>query len=352
MKTENKKRHVRTLIAIIFLVVSTSLWWVQRAPNGDNTTRLFLINPGQSVKSIGAALYNQGFIRNKTLFYIRVRIKGIISPLKAGAFKLTTSQTLPEIIDALETQNGTANQVKVTIPEGLSLSEIATTLEENSIISANRFLNYVQTASKESLEKKYPFLSECPTQNLEGYLFPDTYKILPGQTSALILEHFLREFNNKIWSIWKNTPHGTTLTFHQTLTLASLVEKEAISEAEMGTIAGVFYNRLQKRILLGSDPTVAYALNEPRKKWIYLKDLKIDSPYNTYKYRGLPPTPIASPGVKAFEAALNPEKTDYLYFVSNQDGTHSFTTNFKDHIKMKNKIKKQLKKSKNNPFSQ
>ena len=244
-------------------------------------------------------------------------------------------------------KEGAASLTKVTIPEGYTLLEIAEKLEQKRIIQdKNHFLAYVQKKGRDELLFQFPFLAQIPTKNLEGYMFPDTYIFAQGISHQKILAHFLQQFALKVLPIWEQNP--LSMGLHKTLTLASIVEKEAYKTLEMNQISGVYHNRLKRHMILASCPTVAYAMGDPRRKFLTYSDLKYKSIYNTYLHKGLPPTPIASPGVSAFAATLNPKQTPYLYFVSNGDGTHQFSTTLKAHLQKQQAILKKQGKLKLN----
>jgi len=244
---------------------------------------------------------------------------------------------MKRIVRILLEKEGAASLTRITIPEGFTLTEIAQTLQNKGIIrDAAAFVRYTNTQGKKVFKDEFPFLEQVPTSNLEGYLFPETYIFTKDAPREQILRQFLSTFQTKILPIWKGNPRRIGL--HKALTLASIVEKEAYDRSEMSTIAGVFHNRLRRRMVLASCPTVGYAMGQPRKRFLTYEDVKFKSIYNTYQRQGLPPTPIASPGVQAFTATLMPKKTPYLFFVSNGDGTHTFTKTLKTHLKRQQEI--------------
>jgi UPF0755 protein len=263
--------------------------------------------------------------------------------LRQGEYELDRKMSLVRIIAVLRGRVPGLKLVRVTIPEGYSVAKIAKLLESKELISAPKFLEYVRNAKPE-LEAKFPFLSQVPTSNLEGYLFPETYLFAHGVSSAVVTEAFLGQFQRRVLPIWNSISASANISLHEAVTLASMIEKEAHDPAEMRLISAVFHNRLKKRINLASDPTVLYALGEPEKEIVTYADLRVDSPFNTYRRPGLPPTPIASPGAHAFAAALHPENSDFLYFVANGDGTHSFSRTLQEHVTKTRRIQRQLAK--------
>jgi len=295
------------------------------------------IPQGASAQRIAGILKERGIIRYPLAFRIYLKATGAEADLRAGTFSLRSDYSMTRIVRVLLEKEGAASLTRITIPEGFTLNEIAQSLQNKGIIrDAAAFVHYTNTQGKKNLRDEFPFLEQVPTSNLEGYLFPETYVIAKGAPRAQILRQFLATFQKKILPIWQKNPHRMGL--HRALTLASIVEKEAYDRSEMPTIAGVFHNRLKRRMVLASCPTVGYAMGMPRKRFLTYQDLKFKSIYNTYQRQGLPPTPIASPGLQAFTATLTPKRTPYLYFVSNGDGTHTFTKTLKTHLQRQQEI--------------
>jgi UPF0755 protein len=295
---------------------------------------------GAHAKWISQHLANNNIIDSPTRYYLYLRFKKLDQALHSGTFDIQKNASFYDITQVL---TGKAQQtVPVTIPEGFTITEIAATLETHKVITnAADFLNYVQSyASKEN-----SLFSFLPKKNLEGFLFPDTYKFAKYSSNKQVLHTFLKRFQDvliKEYNQTKNPP----LSFYATLKLAAIIEKEAGTQKEMPIISGVFHNRLKKKMYLASCPTVGYAMGEPRKKSLTYRDLDYKSPYNTYRNKGLTPTPIAAPGKAAFKAALNPNRTPYLYFVSKNDGsgTHVFSKTLKQHLAHQKRILATTKK--------
>jgi len=303
------------------------------------------IKSGEGPSQIADILKTHDLIRSRSVFLLYTRLRGFDRKLKAGYFHLNRYSSLARIAQQLSHKSAGVSLTRVTIPEGFSLKDISELLEEKGLISdRHAFMTFSKTKAKHKFIKKFKFLELVPTSNLEGYYFPDTYFFAKGVSMTILIETFLKRFESIIMKIWNNAPQGydspkSRFNFHNIVTMASMIEKEAAVQSEMPLISSVFYNRLKKYMKLASDPTVIYALGQPKKEVVYYKDLKVDSPYNTYKYSGFPPTPIASPGLMALKAALNPSESPYLFFVSNRDGTHSFTKTYEAHLSAQNKIK-------------
>ncbi|NQY74971.1 MAG: endolytic transglycosylase MltG [Candidatus Margulisbacteria bacterium] len=333
---------MRSYGIVLFLVMMAWGVYATFIPmSKEKTLQEITIPSGATLRQISHILKSENLIRSQYLFLVYSKIYRLDHQLRAGVFSLSPSYALPRLVGILQEKEGAASLVKITIPEGYLIDEIGNVLAEKGLAEKGAFLQAVATA-KEDFNQKYPFLSKVPTSNLEGYLFPETYIFAKGVHVDTIVDAFLKTFQSKIMPIW-DANKDKTLSLHEMVTLASIVQQEAYLVSEMPLISGVFHNRLKKKMLLASCPTVAYAMGDPHKRLLTYKDLEFESDYNTYRRRGLPPTPIASPGTKAFEAAMHPEKTSYLYFVSNQDGSHSFNTTLYQHHRRQQEILKQNK---------
>ncbi len=253
--------------------------------------------------------------------YLKYRNEG--KGIKAGYYELKGNLNMKELIDVLE--EGKDKVFRLTIPEGYSVAEIAELLEKMGKIDKDKFYKTFN-----EIEFPYP----TPNGNFEGYLYPETYYIPENYDERLILRTLLREFLKK----FPPENYSNKEEFYQKLIMASILEREAKLDKEKPLMASVFYNRIDKGMKLASDATVNFVYNY-KKKRMYYKDLEIDSPYNTYKYKGLPPAPISNPSVVSVEAAYNPAKTDYLFFVAKGDGGHFFSKTYREHLEFQRKNK-------------
>jgi UPF0755 protein len=308
----------------------------------DPTPMEFTIQPGASVAEIAGNLKAKKLISDAELFRRYVQYKGIDASLQAGTYRLNPTMTVPEIARTL--QEAEAPDQQVTIPEGKRMEEIAVIVGETTSIAPDTFLQYAQTGwqMSEDLAVSHPILVNVPvTATLEGFLFPDTYRLpLDAEPEDLIdrmLSNMERQLTPEIQSGFES--HG--LTLYEGITLASIVEREAVLDSERPAIAGVFHNRLKDGWTLSACPTVQYALGyrpDEGTWWkgtLFFADLEIDSPYNTYRYPGLPPTPIANPGIQAIEAAAHPGETDYYFFMvdcTQDNGSHIFAVTEAEHM--------------------
>ncbi len=292
-------------------------------PHGQ--PQIVTIPSGASPGEIGQLLVASGLIRRSADFVLLVRVRGWSRSLHEGDYQLSPTMGLLEIGNVLV--HGKALEHAVTIPEGFTVTEITEALVLDDLVDYTRFLDLAQRGAAGF---DYDFLRGLPTHSLEGYLYPDTYRIPRHLPERQVIAVFLDRFAQVVLPRWRaRADPGTTL--HEIVTIASLVEREAKIPAERPLIAGVIYNRLRRGWRLEVDATVLYAIGY-HKPIVTYDDLKVDSPYNTYLHWGLPPGPIANPGLPAIEAALAPAATDYLFYVARPDGTHAFSKTFADHL--------------------
>lgn len=299
---------------------------------------LVYIPNNASARQVAQILDASEMVFSDRLFLIYIRLLGKSRDLRAGYYDMSPEWSMYRVLDTLSSPNTHARLIRITIPEGYSLRQIAALLSQKGVASSSALLGYWQTAVFKDYGQKYPYLRAIPTASVEGYLFPDTYLFVANSTPKDVTGMLLATFDEKLFSIWQGasgiSKKVVLKDFHAYLTLASLVEKEAVFRDEMPRIAGVFLSRLRLGMPLGTDPSIVYAMGEVWRPEVLYRDLEIDSPYNTYKNRGLPPTPIASPGVAAFRSILSPETHAYLYFVALKDGggRHVFTRSYREHL--------------------
>jgi UPF0755 protein len=289
---------------------------------------------GSSAVRIAQILEEKGIIKNSKLFYYYVRFKDETG-FQAGTYQLSPSDTIDEIIAKLK--EGTAKEsVRFTIPEGLTVEETALRLEEQGVADAERFLQVVN----EGDFSDFAFIDEIPEDvpgrkyRLEGFLYPETYEVYKGASEEEIIRKLLSQFEKEFKEEWYPALEEHDLTVYEAVTLASIIEREAVLEEERKTISGVFHNRLDADWRLESCATVLYVLGIPKER-LTLEDLEVESPFNTYTNDGLPPAPIANPRAASIEAALFPEEHDYFFFVVRNDGSngHYFSETYEEHLK-------------------
>ena len=310
-------------IALVVLV----LFWPQ--PNPSYVSKVSVIT-GSTLGEISKQLYEKKIISNEQMFRWAVQVMGKEKEIPVGTFQLVDTQSNYDIIKQLV--YGSPELIKVRLLEGWSVKQIAAYLNEVMGFEPNEILD---------ISKDYRFLKKhnIKASTIEGYLFPDTYLFFNGDTPTSVLDNVVSEYKNFWKDAFRNRARELNMTEHEVVTLASIIEGEAIYDKERPIISGVYHNRLNRGMRLQADPTIQYIIEDgPRR--LLNRDLRIDSPYNTYKNKGLPPGPINSPGAQSLKAALYPEENEYLFFVARGDGYHTFTTNEKDH----NNAKKQLQK--------
>lgn len=298
----------------------------------------FEVKSGSNAHELAKNMYNKGLIKSPLVFSFYAKIKGYDVKIKSGTYLVGPSMSIDEILQKMVSGNTLIKGEKITIPEGSTLDKISSLFQNHNLISKKDFLN---AAKPEYYKEKYDFLKDFPPNaTLEGFLFPDTYYLPKNKPAKYYLEILLKRFSDVYFGKGLYTYQKRLgLDTYEVITLASIIEAEAKVEGERPLISAVFHNRLKKGMALQSCATVEYALKE-HKEFLSLEDIKVDSPYNTYKYSGLPFGPIGSPGVSSIEAALNPAAVDFLFFVARGDGTHIFSRTFDEHMKNKSLIQK------------
>ena len=309
-------------LILTWVVISVFYYQGSRPASDDKSPVIFEVKPGMPLKQVARDLYNQGLIRSPSAFKAIAFIQDKQTHVMVGEYSLAPSMLPAEIINRIT--SGKTVPHPVTIPEGFRITEIAALLESKGLADAATFIR--QTRNKDLIKSL-----DIPTDSLEGYLFPETYHFSKFTPEKKIVAKMVDTFRKQVLTsqlpeIAKDSP----LSWHEIITLASLIEKETGLDAERKMISSVFHNRLRKNMRLQTDPTVIYAI-EKFDGNIRKRDLKIDSPYNTYRYKGLPPGPIASPGIKSIVAAISPIESDHLYFVSRKNGSHHFSNTLAEH---------------------
>jgi UPF0755 protein len=310
-------------IILLTWVIAGFFYYQVSVPAGNSLQPVIVnITPGATLKQISSNLKDQNLINNSIAFRLLANIRQKQTQIQIGEYKLNPSMLPIEILKTITT--GKTVLHPVTIPEGYRITEIADLLVKKSIVNKDKFI-------KESKNKNLINSLNLKAKTLEGYLFPETYHFSKHTSEKKVVSVMLETFKKRL------TNHNildqiqrSKLSLHEVITLASLIEKETGQTEERKHISSVFHNRLKKNMRLQTDPTVIYAIKNFDGN-IRKKDLSINSPYNTYRHKGLPPGPIASPGLQSIIAALNPIKTNHLYFVSRKDGSHHFSPNLKEH---------------------
>ena len=334
MKKNNKKNSSKTLIILLLvvIVVSASIFISTiKKPLKISGSEVVNVEEGDSFYSIVSRLSNENKIKSPLLIKIYSKLTNLKLEVVPGNHTLEQSTSLKEMAEALkETSN--ANTVTITIPEGFTIDDIAVRVSENGICTKDEFLSAV---------KNYPlpsYVKDDPDKryNLEGFLFPDTYNFDAGVKPEYIIETMIKRFE-EIWSKVSTGFNIKSEDIEKVITVASIIEKEARVDKDRPLVASVIYNRLAQDMPLQIDATVIYAHGYYIEN-VRNRHLAIESKYNTYLHDGLPVGPICNPGVASIEAALNPAKTDYLFYLLASDNEHYFTNNYDDFLKKKQEL--------------
>lgn len=325
------KRMILSALVLILLMAAgcSVIAPVDPVSPGNTDPVLFEVSQGSGLTAIAKALKSQDLIKSELGFRQQAKSMGAEAALKAGNYELNKGMSAAEIIEKMVAGDVYVEKVKVVIPEGFELKQIVERLTEAGLIDSTEFEKAMQQGQFD-----YKIVSELPEgkNRMEGFLFPATYQIPKDASEEEIVTLMLGTFNKHFKDEYYVRAKEVNLSVLEVVTLASIVEREAKLDSERALIAGVFLNRLKVNKQLESCATIQYALGE-RKTRLYYKDLEVNSPYNTYKHRGLPPGPIASPGAKSIEAVLYPEASEYLYFRTSAkgDGSHDFSETFQEH---------------------
>jgi UPF0755 protein len=301
--------------------------WCQGA-SGARQPLVFEVAEGAGGSAIVDSLHERGVVRCGLVSKWLLRRSGVESELRSGTFDLTTNMTPDEAFAALTAPPDPVPTVRLTIPEGYRLTQIAERVEEVLGIPAQRFLREAERGSR----ALPPYLPE-EAESLEGFLFPETYQFVEGRTRApRVIDRLLEQFGTVADRLPWDKAEALGVTPYEVVVIASMIEKEAALEEERAVISGVIYNRLEAGMVLGIDATLLYDDPTPDGQ-LSFSDLEFDSPYNTRIHGGLPPTPIASPGLASLLAALEPADTEYFYYVlCGDDGRHEFGVTEADHL--------------------
>ena len=334
MKNNKKIVNVTTIIVIMIIIIT--IWQcfkIVDTPLKIKDEEIIEVAEGDSFYGVLNKLSEEDKIKNEFLVKLYLKIRGIKPEVLAGTYKLDKSMTLDEIITLLS-NDSTIGKIYITIPEGYTIDDIATELEENNICSSEDFINSVKNYDLPA------YVSNNPNKryNLEGFLFPDTYSFNENENADFVVKTMINRFEE----VWQELVQSLNLSIaddeiEKIVNVASIIEKEAVVDSERSLISSVIYNRIAIEMPLPIDATVIYSYGYHIEK-MYEKHLEIDSPYNTYMYYGLPIGPISNPGRASLMAALKPEKTDYLYYLLESEYTHYFTDNYDDFLRRKEEL--------------
>jgi len=334
----NKKITIKSaifLLCILLFIILFSFWvwqgiYLPRNPNSKEL-KMFLIEKGEGTREISSKLEKQGLIKSGPLFRIYTLSKGISGKLQAGEYMVSPAMAVSEI--AGKFVNGDIIKVLVTVPEGFTLSQIEERLIEKGLVKESEIKNQKAKIYKE----EFNFLRDAPEEaGLEGFLFPDTYQFSYDASAKNIIRIMLNNFSKKLTLDLQNEISRQGKSTFEIITMASLIEKEVKNYEDKRLVSGILWKRLAKGMPLQVDSTISYIIGKKSTE-ISIEETRIDSPYNTYKYRGLPLGPISNPGLESIKAALYPESSEYWFYLSTPEGQTIFSKTFEEHNIAKNK---------------
>ncbi len=332
------KNKILGLIILILVVVFSWFYYQIYFPQESFCQEeiVFIIPRGESFSEIGNNLEKKGIIENSFYFKIYAVLSGTFRQFQAGNYVFCSNDSIKKITETM--RRGDVTQERITVIEGWNIKDIGEYFEKLNIIGKKDFL---KKANSSEFNHLFSFLEEKPKESgLEGYLFPDTYFVPYGVDVDLIIELMLNNFNNKVKSDLKNEIKEQEKSFFEIIKLASLIEKEVREYEDKRLVSGIIQKRLEIGMPLQIDATISYITGK-RTVAVSIAETRIDSPYNTYKYKGLPIAPICNPGVESIKAALFPKESDYLYYLSKPNGETVFSRTHQEHVAAKNKYLRQ-----------
>lgn len=338
-RIKRKKRFIVFVTIVVALVILVCcllfLSYLEKGgqaldPN-DSTVIAVTVPSGTSTEGIGEILESQGLIADSEFFKLKSKLNGSDGKYKAGEYYLSPNMSMEDMMEIII--SGNDSTTRFTIPEGFDISRTTEALQSTDLINAENFAREIAAGQFD-----YWFLKDAPAgeNRLEGYLYPETYEIFTNATEYDIINKMLSQFGTVFTEEHYQRAQEIGMDINEVITLASIIEREAVVPEDRPVISGVFHNRLKIGMQLQSCATVQYILGE-QKTVLSVADTQIESPYNTYLITGLPPTPICSPGIESINAALWPTETDYLYFLAKGDGSHVFAVTYEEHLRNKAK---------------
>ncbi len=331
----HKGIRITLIVAIVVVLAALSAWGVMYyLPNTFTKTdgsQILVIGSDQTGSEIADMLYEKRLIRSGDAFKLALRLSGDGAKLQTGYYQIPNHINTKELIELL--QQGHVKTIRVTIPEGYTIGDIAKELEKDRLVTAQAFL----AEAKTYVPYQYMYSPKTVTYLVEGFLFPSTYDIPVDASPKDIIKLMAGEMDKQLTPSIRKKLEEKHMSIFEFITLASLVEKEALFDDDRMPIASVFEKRLALGMPLQSDASIQYILGYP-KVHVTLADTKLQSPYNTYVERGLPPGPIANPGIKSMNAVLDATDTDYLYFVADKEGHNHFSKTYEEHLKVVDSI--------------
>lgn len=313
------------LFLVLFAIASAGCFGGSTSGEFDERTFYVRVEPGMSAEDVKRILTEKKIITSPFKYWLYSKLKGADGKMQVGTYAFRRGMDEDEVLTILV--SGRTASIRFTVPEGYTVNDIATRLEEQGIVKAKEF----KREAKNFVPFSFIVKSELATYPCEGFLFPDTYETKPDATPKEILQQMADNFDAQLTDEMRTKAASMGISVYDLATLASMVEKEVRYDDERPIVAQVFFKRLDISMPLQSCASIQYLLDEPREE-LSIADTQIDSPYNTYQHFGLPPGPVSNPGIKAIKAVLEPAKTDYLYFVADKEGRTHFTTSYGEHL--------------------
>ncbi len=323
-----KQKHAAPkwfLFSFVTAIGITLVMYATFSPMPAPKERVVLrVEPGMGAKRVSHELKQLGLIRSEYIFRMIIKVRGSANRIQPGIYPFDKGLTPLAVLFRLEKPGGEGGEVRFL--EGWTIARYAQELKEVGVDSAE----FIAACHDIKLLQQF----HIDANSAEGYLFPDTYQMLPGVMPREAVKRMLTRFREIVPDSLDSLGEEFGLSLHEMITLASIIESEVQQKPEAPMVSAVYHNRLRRNMLLQADPTIQYILPGPPRR-LFLRDLEMESPYNTYKYAGLPPGPICNPGKNAIYAAYHPADVDYIYFVSQADGSHAFNTTLQGHLKSK-----------------
>ncbi|MBE7437258.1 MAG: endolytic transglycosylase MltG [Spirochaetales bacterium] len=320
-------RAFRILLIAGLVALAAGFYLLSARPSANQETVDFEVPPGSGIHRVATDLESRGLIASAEAFKLYMRLSGKASAIKAGTYELSPALTMLEIGERLS--SGKVKLMALTIPEGWTNRQIGDYLAARGLVRDRA--DFLRLTADATLLGEF----SIPAETTEGYLFPETYHVPSGYSALQLQKLMIKNFRAALRRAAVPEDLRPDL-LHERVILASIVEREAVRPEERPMMAQVFINRLEKKMRLESCATIQYLFDKPKPR-LFEKDLKIDSPYNTYQIKGLPPGPVSNPGLAAIRAAFAPEKSTFLYFVLKPDGSHHFSETYKEHLEAKKK---------------
>lgn len=327
------------IIAFLCLVIFGALFfifylWSLAPPNPDGVPRDIVIEKGSGQRDIAELLYNEGLIRNKEGFLLYVQWTDTYKNLQAGTYQLSSAMGVRDIVEKLTEGSIVGDEIEITFPEGLTIQEMDALFVASELFEAGVFEDAVNISYGKAYDRYgYEFLDIVDNisdqETLEGFLFPDTYKFFKDASVEDVVEKMLENYDAKVRSEFGNLYSRDD--FFDIMIIASILQAEVVNESDMRIVAGLIQNRVDSAMYLNMDSTIQYVIGESTVRELAQAIDEYEGPYNTYKVKGLPPTPINNPGIQAIQSVLNPTTSDYLYFLTDSDGTAHYAKTYEEH---------------------